>query len=117
MYANAHWANDIAVVEKAQEIVQQFNEGGFIRQQIKVNHACVWEGTSKEVEGERFLVEPFIEHWQKWNSNTGWAPAAEDCNDWSDVMQALSLQLPCVTGRARSLRSAGRHRRGRRSHQ
>lgn len=34
------------------------------------------------------LVEPYIEDFEKFNSNSGWAPVTG--NLWSDVMQALS---------------------------
>jgi len=52
-----------------------------------VNRASVWTGRTADIKGEKFLVEPYIEHWQKWNSNTGWALRDDT---WSDVMQALS---------------------------
>ena len=32
-------------------------------------------------------MEPFIERWQKWNSNTGWSGGS---SGWNEVMQALS---------------------------
>ncbi len=86
VFEQRHWKHDVSVVEKALEIVTRFNEGSFINKPIKVNRAMVWEEKTTEVK-EKFLVEPFIEHWEKWNSNTGWALGDDE---WSDIMQALS---------------------------
>lgn len=33
------------------------------------------------------MVEPFVENWQKFNSNTGWSSTE---SSWHDAMQALS---------------------------
>ncbi|KAJ6789691.1 hypothetical protein PWT90_00555 [Aphanocladium album] len=38
-------------------------------------------------EDEKILVEPFIDDYQKFNSNTGWT---NDDDGWAEVMQALS---------------------------
>jgi len=87
VFADSYWKHDVAVVEKALDIVKQWNEADIIDKLIKVNRAEVATGTSKCNKGEKFLVEPYIEHWQKWNSNSGWAKSEEG---WSEVMQALS---------------------------
>ncbi len=87
MFENAHWQHDVDVVEKALDIVTRFNEGTFVDKPIKVNRATVWMGIESYNKGQRYLVEPFIEHWQKWNSNSGWA---FNSDEWSEIMQALS---------------------------
>ena len=40
------------------------------------------------ISGSKTLVEPFIEKWQKFNSNSGWNDG--EATPWSRVMQALS---------------------------
>jgi len=87
VYEDAYWAKDVAVVEKALDIVKMWNEAAIIGAPVKVNRAEVWIGITANNKGQKFLVEPFIEHWQKWNSNSGWA-LKED--GYSQVMQALS---------------------------
>ena len=59
-------------------------------QTIYLNHPGVWEyDESSQYKGQKLLVEPFIENFQKFNSNSGVAIGAEGAN-WSSLMQALS---------------------------
>jgi len=86
VFAESHWKHDVAVVEKALDIVTRFNAGKYVNKPIKVNRASVFTGRDN-LDGEKFLVEPFIEYWQKWNSNSGWS---SDEEGWCEIMQALS---------------------------
>lgn len=53
---------------------------------IRLNHPTVWVySEDSQCAGQHVLVEPFIEKYEKFNSNSGWA----DMNDgWPAVMQA-----------------------------
>jgi hypothetical protein len=62
-----------------------------------INIPEVWtfsEGCSRT--GTKVLQEPFIKHYQKFNSNTGWA---DNDTPWPRVMQALSHFSYHVSGR------------------
>ncbi|KAI1498353.1 kinase-like protein [Biscogniauxia marginata] len=80
---------DIKAVDKALEIVNRFNELNIVNKAVKINVPAVWIflGNSGEWAGQRHLCEPFIQNYQKFNSNTGWT---YDSKAWGEVMQALS---------------------------
>jgi hypothetical protein len=80
---------DIKAMNKALDLVQQWNSHTYISQLIKVNLPAVWvfEPGTGQWAGKKVLQEPFIEHYQKFNSNTGWADSS---TSWPQVMQALS---------------------------
>ncbi|KAI1491549.1 kinase-like protein [Biscogniauxia mediterranea] len=87
---------DIKAVDKALEIVNRFNELNMIDKAVKVNVPAVWmflEGSKWA--GQHGLCEPFIQNYQKFNSNTGWN---DDSRAWGEVMQALSHFSYHVTG-------------------
>jgi Alpha-kinase family len=80
---------DIRAMEKAVELVAKWNEQCYIEESIRVNVPEVWTFDASDffLEDTKVLVEPFIENYQKFNSNSGWvAPSTP----WSEVMQALS---------------------------
>lgn len=65
---------DIEVTYRTVEIVSQFNDARHIDRPILVNRPAVWQykqTCSPEITGSKFLVEPLIENYQKFNSNTG----------------------------------------------
>ncbi|KAI1395563.1 kinase-like protein [Hypoxylon fuscum] len=84
---------DIKAVDKALEIVNRFNELNIINKSVKINVPDVWifedssEEGAEEWAGQHVLGEPFIQNYQKFNSNTGWF---DDSIQWGEVMQALS---------------------------
>ncbi|KAI1377849.1 kinase-like protein [Hypoxylon crocopeplum] len=80
---------DIKAVDKALEIVNRFNELNIINKAVKINVPAVWtfDEDSEERAGQHLLCEPFIQNYQKFNSNTGWN---NDSIAWGEVMQALS---------------------------
>jgi hypothetical protein len=80
---------DIKAMNKALDLVQQWSSHTYITQLIKVNLPAVWvfaPGTGQWA-GKKVLQEPFIENYQKFNSNTGWADSS---TPWPQLMQALS---------------------------
>ena len=85
---DAYFAADIKAVEKALHLVDQWNSQKFINRTIKVNRAQIWSFYEGRHKGQKNLVEPFIQNWEKFNSNSGWVNS--DGESWSLVMQALS---------------------------
>lgn len=88
---------DIKAVNKALEIVNLFNELSIVNKPVKINVPAVWtfSESSGERAGQRALCEPFIQNYQKFNSNTGWS---DDSEAWGEVMQALSHFSFHITG-------------------
>ncbi|KAJ1413582.1 kinase-like domain-containing protein [Ochromonadaceae sp. CCMP2298] len=79
---------DILAVDQTALILEQFNALRIIEQMVRINIPAVWvfdEHTDKA--GTKVLQEPFIECWQKFNSNTGWCDTE---TPWPRVMQGLS---------------------------
>lgn len=74
----------------ALEVVEQFNQLNVINKVIKVNVPTVWTFTDSNPArwaGQRALCEPFIQNYQKFNSNTGWNDSSIP---WGEAMQTLS---------------------------
>ncbi|KAH6621457.1 putative elongation factor 2 kinase [Chaetomium sp. MPI-SDFR-AT-0129] len=88
VFEKEYFTLDIKAVDRALELVNRFNELNIVNKTIKINVPTVWtfeEGSSWA--GQKILVEPFIQNYQKFNSNTGWN---DDSGAWPQVMQALS---------------------------
>jgi hypothetical protein len=91
VYEATYFEKDIKACDRALHILEQWNLLD-ITQHIQLNMPEVWEW---ERNGQKYLQEPFIKNWQKFNSNTGWA---EDDEPWEEAMQALSHYSYHVSG-------------------
>jgi Alpha-kinase family len=81
---------DIAASNEAVVLITKWNTQRLINGMVKVNLPQVWTFASDSPAGwagRKILQEPFIEAYQKFNSNTGWS---DDSLPWPRVMQALS---------------------------
>lgn len=81
---------DIQAVDKANHMVQKWNDENFIETPIRINRPEVWQFTadsSKMWAGKKNLQEPFIQNYERFNSNTGWFC---DETPWQRIMQAVS---------------------------
>eukprot|EP00884_Botryococcus_braunii_P003387 jgi/Botrbrau1/13049/Bobra.0187s0011.1 len=59
-----------------------------MEQRIYLNHPGVWTfKPGSRYAGQKTLIEPFINNYRKFNSNTGWVAHNDS---WSEVMQSLS---------------------------
>ncbi|RJE26797.1 elongation factor 2 kinase [Aspergillus sclerotialis] len=89
VFSADYFTLDIKAVDKALEIVNRFNQLGIVNKLIKINVPGVWtfEDGDNQWSGQKVLTEPFIQHYQKFNSNSGWN---DDSIAWGEVMQALS---------------------------
>lgn len=56
-----------------------------INKEIWLNEPTIWTYTLTK---DKCLIEPMIENFEKFNSNTGWTP--DQTSPWIEVMQALS---------------------------
>lgn len=87
VFEDEYFALDIKAVDRALEIVNRFNELNIVNKVVKINVPAVWEFTTEPEAGQKTLVEPFIQNYKKFNSNSGWK---NDSGQWPQVMQALS---------------------------
>ena len=85
VFEDSYFDHELKVVERTLEIITKWNEGRFIDKQVMLNQPTIWHFDSNNA---RNLVEPFIENFEKFNSNSGWV--SKDGTPWCQVMQALS---------------------------
>ncbi len=81
---------DLAACNQAIQLITKWNAKSLIDRMIKINLPEVWtfdSNSGRNWAGRKVLQEPFIEEYQKFNSNTGWS---DDSLPWHRVMQALS---------------------------
>jgi hypothetical protein len=77
-------------MNKAHDLIKEWNGRNFINKLIMLNIPEVWtfcHDCSPNIAGKKVLQEPFINNYQKFNSNTGWA---DNETPWPRIMQALS---------------------------
>lgn len=90
VFADTFFTLDIKAVDLALEIVEEFNRLNLISKVIKVNIPTIWAFTDRSPSrwvGQKTLCEPFIQNYQKFNSNSGWNDSS---TLWAKAMQALS---------------------------
>jgi hypothetical protein len=85
VFEDSYFESELKVVAKALEIINKFNNDHVINKPIWLNEPTIWSFVES---GEKNLVEPMVENFEKFNSNTGWTPDTK--SPWIDVMQALS---------------------------
>lgn len=84
----SHFYNvDIEACNEAVRLISQWNSSRLVDRMVKINLPEVWTFQNGSRRGRKVLQEPFIQDYQKFNSNTGWS---DDSLPWPRVMQALS---------------------------
>jgi hypothetical protein len=86
VYENSYFKHDMDVTRTVQRLLSEFNQTGVLPndQCILLNKPEVWMFVGS---GERTLVEPYIQGFRKFNTNTGWVNRR---TPWDRIMQALS---------------------------
>eukprot|EP00539_Tryblionella_compressa_P004166 CAMPEP_0178736306 /NCGR_PEP_ID=MMETSP0744-20121128/2366_1 /TAXON_ID=913974 /ORGANISM="Nitzschia punctata, Strain CCMP561" /LENGTH=371 /DNA_ID=CAMNT_0020388763 /DNA_START=335 /DNA_END=1450 /DNA_ORIENTATION=+ len=81
--------DDIRAMEMSVDLIAKWNKAKIIEQIVRVNVPEVWTFSTSDFfeKDTKVLVEPFIENYRKFNSNTGWNDTS---TPWPMVMQALS---------------------------
>ncbi|KAJ6439816.1 hypothetical protein O9K51_07707 [Purpureocillium lavendulum] len=100
VFSDDYFTLDVKAVDKALEIFNRFNQLNLVNKAIKINVPAVWQfekitAFDDDWAGQKTLAEPFIENYEKFNSNSGWN---DDSTAWGEVMQALSHFSYHVTG-------------------
>lgn len=101
-FEDAYFSEDLAVVEKAIQIVDAFNKVKKFKHLVQVCKPEVWHQDDSK---QRLLVEPFIAGFQKYNSNTSWVASTES----AAIIE--SLLVPSHGRRDGVVRPSGRGRR------
>lgn len=70
------------------DIINKYNEAHVIDRHIYLNKPEVWTFSAGTRVGQKVLIEPFIDNFQKFNSNTGWRDPSG--TPWIQVMQSIS---------------------------
>jgi hypothetical protein len=86
VYEDEHFDAEMEVVARTLDVLTQFNGAGFVSRRIRLNKPEVWRD---DTTGERYVVEPFVQGFQKFNSNSGYVCEGSD-DSWPALMQALS---------------------------
>lgn len=70
------FSEELRVIKRAQAILDNWYAAHVISRQnrILLNRPEMWEFEDGPQAGIKHLAEPFIDHFEKFNSNTGWAP-------------------------------------------
>ena len=89
VYEKSFFDHEMNVVNRAMLLIEKFNAANLINKKIYLNQPAIWEFTQDSgYAGQKNLIEPMIEDFEKFNSNSGWV--ADDDTPWNLVMQALS---------------------------
>lgn len=65
-----YFQEELEIIKLTQKIIDDFHTGQIINRQIVLNTPEIWR---YEETGNLSLVEPMIDNFEKYNSNTGWA--------------------------------------------
>jgi len=85
-----YYVTDLLASKEALHLITKWNNKNLINRMVKLNLPEVWKFTrdsNASWSGKKVLQEPFIEKYEKFNSNSGWA---DDSLPWPRVMQAIS---------------------------
>lgn len=85
VFEDHYFQEELAIIRRTQQVIDAWHAAGVIDAKIILNTPAIWQ---YEYSGHKTLVEPMIENYEKFNSNTGWAPISGGA--WSEAMQALS---------------------------
>ena len=80
-----YFKEEMNIIKLAQKMLDDWAATNSINSKIVLSTPEIW---TYEDSKTLCLVEPFIENYEHFNSNTGWAPVSG--NTWTDAMQALS---------------------------
>ncbi|KAJ7301279.1 kinase-like domain-containing protein [Mycena albidolilacea] len=85
VYESHYFEEEMNVIRLTQVVIDAWHAEQIIDSDIRLNTPEIWKYSGS---GVRLLLEPMIENFEKFNSNTGWA--SNTGGVWSEAMQALS---------------------------
>lgn len=84
-YEVYYFEEEMNIIRCTQKIIDDWHNANLTNKRVVLNTPEIWE---QFYTGRHRLVEPMVENFVKWNSNTGWVNTA--WGGWSQSMQALS---------------------------
>jgi Alpha-kinase family len=97
VYAAGYFDQELSVVADTELILQKFNSERIIgSRKITINLPTIATCHDSRARGMKAMVEPFIDKFKKFNSNSGWACTDEE--EWGEAMQALSHYSYHISG-------------------
>jgi hypothetical protein len=87
VYEDHYFEEEMNIIRRSQAIVDDSDAAGVLgnNRRILLNTPSVWTSDLSE---QKALVEPMIDNFEKFNSNTGWA--TNSGGEWAEAMQAVS---------------------------
>ncbi|KAI1148180.1 kinase-like domain-containing protein [Nemania diffusa] len=85
VYEEEYFEEEMNIIRCTQQIIDDWQDAVLINGRVLLNTPEIWEFADS---GAKNLVEPMIENYEKFNSNSGWADITGGA--WSEAMQALS---------------------------
>ncbi|KAI0907278.1 kinase-like domain-containing protein [Ustulina deusta] len=85
VYETHYFNEEMNIIRCTQKVIDDWHNADVISQRILLNTPQIW---TYDTTGAKNLVEPMIENFEKFNSNSGWADTTSGA--WSQAMQALS---------------------------
>ncbi|KAI0423549.1 kinase-like domain-containing protein [Xylaria sp. FL1042] len=84
LYEDWQFDLELKIVNQTQSILDSWRDANIVRSRIRLNKPEIWRNES----GSKAMVEPWLNAFTKWNSNSGWYDKSG--SNTSDIMQALS---------------------------
>jgi hypothetical protein len=85
VFEEDYFQEEMNIIRRTQKTLNDWNEAHIINRYIYLNTPAIWTYVESK---HKHLIEPMIENFEKFNSNTGWVSANGQA--WGEVMQALS---------------------------
>ncbi|KAI0856216.1 kinase-like domain-containing protein [Xylaria cubensis] len=85
VYEEHYFEQEMNIIRRTQLVIDNWHGAGIIDKRVLLNNPQIWTYTETRA---KVLVEPMIQNFEKFNSNTGWASITDGV--WSEAMQALS---------------------------
>lgn len=79
--AAKHFQAELDVVQLTQRIIDDFDRTGYTGNtgySLQLNHHAVWPTFDEHGDLIEMMIEPYIEGFQKFNSNSGWVQPGHD---------------------------------------
>ncbi|KAI0547948.1 kinase-like domain-containing protein [Xylaria curta] len=85
VFEKHYFEQEMNIIRRTQQVIDNWHKAKIVDKRILLNTPEIWMYCESLA---LMLVEPMIEKFEKFNSNTGWAPVTGGV--WSEAMQALS---------------------------
>ncbi|KAI0973660.1 kinase-like domain-containing protein [Xylaria arbuscula] len=86
-YEEKYFEEEMKIIRTSQKIIDDWHDAGIVRNHILLNIPEIWVYRGRRRDAFS-LVEPMINNYEKFNSNSGWVNRST--GDWGELMQALS---------------------------